>query len=394
MSVTSTKSIEGITFAVWSHQEIRKYSVVEITQPETYDEDGMAVQGGLMDGRLGVLEPGQKCLTDGNTAARSPGHFGHIELAEPVLHIAFVDNIYKLLQSTCRTCGRIKMSPEDIKEFSKIKERQASYTVLSQKRIPDQIQEKAKKQKDCPHCGKSQYELIFTKPTTFVEKTEIGENRLLPITIRERLSIIPDEETAARIAEMVAPIEEMKKKVVAKAASDIDGDRANCRVRECQMGNLVADAMLERVSSQGVEIAIQNGGGLRASIGSGNVTMGDVLTVLPFQNTLSTFEVTGETIIAALENGVSQMEEVKGRFPQVAGLSFAVNPSAEVGSRISKVFVGGSPIDRGKTYKVVSNNYVRNGGDGYKMFRGASNAYDYGPDLADVTAEFLAKQNG
>ena len=192
MSTTSTKSIDAITFAVWSPQEIRKYSVVEITQPETYDEDGMAVQGGLMDGRLGVLEPGQKCLTDGNTAARSPGHFGHIELAEPVLHIAFVDNIYKLLQSTCRTCGRIKMSPDDIKEFSKIKERQASYTILSQKRIPDQIQEKAKKQKDCPHCGKSQYELIFTKPTTFVEKTEIGENRLLPITIRERLSIVPD----------------------------------------------------------------------------------------------------------------------------------------------------------------------------------------------------------
>ena len=122
--------------------------------------------------------------------------------------------------------------------------------------------------------------------------------------------------------------------------------------------------------------------------------MGDVLTVLPFQNTLSTFEVTGEVMVAALENGVSQMEEVKGRFPQVAGLSFAVNPSAEVGSRISNVLVGGSPIDLATTYKVVSNNYVRNGGDGYKMFRGAANAYDYGPDLADVTAEFLAKQNG
>ena len=121
MSATSTKSIDAITFAVWSPLEIRKYSVVEITQPVTYDEDGMAVQGGLMDGRLGVLEHGQKCLTDGYTAARSPGHFGHIELAEPVLHIAFVDNIYKLLQSTCRTCGRIKMSPDDIKEFSKIK---------------------------------------------------------------------------------------------------------------------------------------------------------------------------------------------------------------------------------------------------------------------------------
>ena len=194
MSLTTTKIIDGIIFSVWSPQEIRKYSVAEITQPETYDEDGMAVQGGLMDGRLGVLEPGQKCVTDGNTAARSPGHFGHIELAEPVLHIAFVDNIYKLLQSTCRSCGRIKLAPQDIGEFSKITEREASYSVISQKRIPDQIQDKAKKQKDCPHCGKSQYELIFTKPTIFIEKTEIGENRLLPITIRERLSQIIDND--------------------------------------------------------------------------------------------------------------------------------------------------------------------------------------------------------
>ena len=194
MSLTATKIIDGIIFSVWSPQEIRKYSVAEITQPETYDEDGMSVQGGLMDGRLGVLEPGQKCVTDGNTAARSPGHFGHIELAEPVLHIAFVDNIYKLLQSTCRSCGRIKLAPQDIKEFSKITEREASYSVISQKRIPEQIQEKAKKQKDCPHCGKSQYELIFTKPTIFIEKTEIGENRLLPITIRERLSQVTDSD--------------------------------------------------------------------------------------------------------------------------------------------------------------------------------------------------------
>ena len=207
-------------------------------------------------------------------------------------------------------------------------------------------------------------------------------------------SIVPDAKIAAIIAEMGAPIEEMKKRVVAKAADNIDGDRANCRVRECQMGNLVADAMLDRVAAQGVEIAIQNDGGLRASIGAGEVTMGDVLTVLPFQNTLSTFEVTGAVMVAALENGVSQMEEVKGRFPQVAGLSFTINPSAEVGSRISNVLVGGSPINLAATYKVVSNNYVRNGGDGYKMFRGAANAYDYGPDLADVTAEFLAKQNG
>ena len=194
MSVQAIKSIDGIRFSVWSPTEIRKYSVAEITAPETYDEDGMPVQGGLMDGRLGTLEPGQKCLTCGNTAARCPGHFGHIELAEPVLHIAFIDNIYKLLQSTCRSCARLKVPQEDLESFKKIKNKHAAYTVISQKRIPEQIIEKAKKAKECPHCGKTQYELIFTKPTIFVEKTEIGEHRLLPITIRERFSQILDED--------------------------------------------------------------------------------------------------------------------------------------------------------------------------------------------------------
>ena len=192
MSIQAIKSIDGIRFSVWSPNEIRKYSVAEITAPETYDEDGMPVQGGLMDGRLGTLEPGQKCLTCGNTAARCPGHFGHIELAEPVLHIAFIDNIHKLLQSMCRSCARLKVPQEDLDSFRKIKAREAAYTVISQKRIPEQIIEKAKKAKECPHCGKGQYELIFTKPTIFVEKTEIGEHRLLPITIRERFSQIPD----------------------------------------------------------------------------------------------------------------------------------------------------------------------------------------------------------
>ena len=156
------------------------------------------------------------------------------------------------------------------------------------------------------------------------------------------------------------------------------------------MGNLVADAMLDRVKDQGIQIAIQNGGGLRASIDAGDVTMGEVLTVLPFQNTLSTFEVTGATLVAALENGVGQIEEGAGRFPQVAGMSYVFDASAAPGSRISDVKVGGAPIDMDATYGVVSNNYVRNGGDGYKMFVDAAKAYDFGPDLADVTAEYLA----
>ena len=75
------------------------------------------------------------------------------------------------------------------------------------------------------------------------------------------------------------------------------------------MGVLIADAMLESVKSQGVQIAIQNGGGIRASLDTGEVTMGEILTILPFQNTLSTFRFSGATFLAALENGVSQVEE-------------------------------------------------------------------------------------
>lgn len=205
-------------------------------------------------------------------------------------------------------------------------------------------------------------------------------------------AVAEDPAVKARIAEAAAPLEEIRQKVVASAAAAIDGDRGNCRARECEMGNLIADAMLDRVADQGIQIAIQNGGGIRASIDAGEVTMGEVLTVLPFQNTLSTFEVTGAVMVEALENGASQMEEGAGRFPQVAGMSFTVTPGNEAGSRISNVMVAGSPIDMDATYGVVSNNYVRNGGDGYKMFRSAANAYDFGPDLADVTAEYMAAQ--
>ncbi|RFP90290.1 multifunctional 2',3'-cyclic-nucleotide 2'-phosphodiesterase/5'-nucleotidase/3'-nucleotidase [Rhodobacteraceae bacterium 63075] len=205
-------------------------------------------------------------------------------------------------------------------------------------------------------------------------------------------SVAEDEEIVARVAELAGPIEEMKTRVVAEAAAPIGGDREMCRAAECEMGSLIADAMLDRVKGQGVEVAIQNGGGIRASIGAGPVTMGEVLTVLPFQNTLSTFEVTGATLLGALENGVSQVEEGAGRFAQVAGMRYAYDASRPAGERVSDVMVGGAPLDPEKVYKVVSNNYVRSGGDGYKMFRDARNAYDYGPDLADVTAEYLAEQ--
>ncbi|MEH6775123.1 MAG: bifunctional metallophosphatase/5'-nucleotidase [Cereibacter changlensis] len=230
-------------------------------------------------------------------------------------------------------------------------------------------------------------DVTFDDAGEVVEAT--GEPRLLDASVAE------DQAVVARIAELGKPLEEIRNRLVAETTEAIDGSRETCRVQECAMGNLVAEAMLDRVKDQGVQIAFTNGGGLRASIDAGPVTMGEVLTVLPFQNTLSTFQVTGEEVIGALENGVSQIEEGAGRFLQVAGLQYSFDPSKPAGERVSDVRVaegdGFGPIDPAKTYGVVSNNYVRQGGDGFASLVGAANAYDFGPDLADVLAEYMAE---
>ncbi|MDH2326417.1 bifunctional metallophosphatase/5'-nucleotidase [Cereibacter sp. SYSU M97828] len=203
-------------------------------------------------------------------------------------------------------------------------------------------------------------------------------------------SVAEDEATLARVAELAKPLEEIRAEVVAETAEPIDGSREVCRQQECTMGNLVAEAQLARVKDQGVQVSLVNAGGLRASIDAGEVTMGEVLTVLPFQNTLSTFRIDGASLLAALENGVSQLEEGAGRFVQVAGMSYAFDPAAPAGSRVSDVMVGGVPLDPAASYLAVANNYIRNGGDGFAMFTTAAEAYDFGPDLAQVVAEYLA----
>lgn len=232
-------------------------------------------------------------------------------------------------------------------------------------------------------------ELTFDDAGQLIEAK--GDTLLLDHTVA------PDPALEAKVATLAGPIAALKAKVVAETSAVIDGTRESCRAMECQMGNLVAEAMLDRVKEQGVTIALTNGGGLRASIDAGPVSMGEVLTVLPFQNTLATFTVPGSALVTALENGVSQIEEGAGRFAQVAGLKYSFDPAAPVGARVSDVEVrdgeSWAPIDPQKDYLVVSNNYVRGGGDGFKMFVDAKDAYDFGPDLADVLAEYLAKNS-
>ena len=226
----------------------------------------------------------------------------------------------------------------------------------------------------------------------FDDNGVVKESKGDPILVDS--SFKPDEATLKRIDELKAPIEALKAKVVGTSEGPIEGDRKICRAKECSMGNLVADATLARVKDQGVTIAFANSGGLRSSIDGGDVSMGEVLTVLPFQNTVATFQLKGEDIRAALENGVSQIDDGAGRFMQVSGMKYSFDRSKPAGSRVVSVEVKEGdafvPLDPAKTYIVAANNYVRTGGDGFKVFATkAINAYDFGPNLEEAVAAYI-----
>ena len=219
-----------------------------------------------------------------------------------------------------------------------------------------------------------------------------GDTILLDHTVK------PDSSISSRLSELLLPVNEFALHVVAKTTESIEGHKNVCRQNECAMGNLVADAMLDTVKGQGYSIAIQNGGGLRASIDPGEITVGEVLTVLPFQNTLATFHASGAVVLEALEHGVSEVEEMSGRFPQVAGLRFSWDPGVAPGNgRIREVFVNQDDIwqaiESDKVYGIVTDNYIRQGGDGYHMFESVENAYDFGPNLDEVVTEYLKKNS-
>jgi DNA-directed RNA polymerase subunit A' len=194
MSVeTVHKVVDELHFGVLSPQDMRRLSVTEIQTADTYDEDGAPITSGLMDGRLGTLEPRQRCKTCGNTAIRCPGHFGHIELAVPIIHIAFTKIIYDLLQATCRNCGRILLSEDRI---AKIKDR-IEYTRKLMGKTPSELYKKVLREarkRECPHCGAPQFKIEFSKPTSFYEILEEGAQRLTQSMVRERLERIPDDD--------------------------------------------------------------------------------------------------------------------------------------------------------------------------------------------------------
>jgi|GEM_PF-73997 len=194
-------------------------------------------------------------------------------------------------------------------------------------------------------------------------------------------------------------LEDIQNQVVGETQVILDGERAHVRNQETNLGNLIADAMLAKAREAGATIAITNGGGIRASIEVGEITLGEVLTVMPYGNTLMVTDLTGAQIKAALENGVSQVNledpgSSPGRFPQVAGLRFTWDPTQPVGKRIQGVEAanaqgGYTPIDPEATYTVATNNFMYNGGDGYTVFTEGQNPLELGFVDYEVLVEYL-----
>ncbi|HIQ03328.1 MAG TPA: DNA-directed RNA polymerase subunit A', partial [Desulfurococcales archaeon] len=189
-----TKRIKAIKFGILSPDIIRKMSVTAIITTDTYDEDGMPIEGGLMDPKLGVIEPGRKCRVCGNTMGECPGHFGHLELARPVIHVGFVKHIHNLLRATCRRCGRILIPEKDVKKYLELYKKLCERWPLLAKRLNEHILKRALKTTTCPHCGEKQYKIRLEKPTSFYEERKEGVVKLNPVEVRARLERIPDDD--------------------------------------------------------------------------------------------------------------------------------------------------------------------------------------------------------
>lgn len=177
--------------------------------------------------------------------------------------------------------------------------------------------------------------------------------------------------------------------VVATTPIDWNGEREYVRVQETNLGNLVADVMR---SSTGADVAITNGGGIRASMNSGDVSVGDIYTVLPFDNTLVVLELTGRQILDALEHSARLYPEQNGGFLQVSGLTFSIDAEAAPGARIRNLEINGTPVTTGAVYSVATNDFMAAGGDGYAMLADAPVAADTGIMLRDVFVDFAQAQ--
>jgi 2',3'-cyclic-nucleotide 2'-phosphodiesterase (5'-nucleotidase family) len=230
------------------------------------------------------------------------------------------------------------------------------------------------------------------------------------------IGITPDAAIQARINDLNAQLAPILGTVIGSSTKFIPrADQcggSTGRTCESLVGNVVTDAMRTKYSSIGVQFAITNSGGLRADLTCPTtdnsedfcppytpppylISRGQVLTVLPFGNIVVTLQVNGAELKTMLENGVSRMPAVDGRFPQVSGLCFTYDIAAPANSRVTgAVFANpdgtcsATPVDltAASTYKIAENDFMSSGGDGYPVFSPRVTTQDI---MDQVTADYI-----
>ena len=182
--------------------------------------------------------------------------------------------------------------------------------------------------------------------------------------------------------------------VIGETTVELDSRRSSVRSGETNFGNLVAEAMRR---GTGAEVGLTNGGGIRGDrtyAPGTELTRRHILEELPFGNVTVLLELTGAELRAALENGVSQVEDLAGRFPQIAGMTLVYDSRAPAGSRVVTIEVGGEPFDPALTYRVATNNYMAGGGDGYAALKKGRQIIDSagGTLMATMVIDYIAAE--
>ena len=217
-------------------------------------------------------------------------------------------------------------------------------------------------------------------------------------------------DTAAVIQRIQQQIDADYGAVFAQSEVQLNGEKAQVRTGETNLGDLITDAMLWQAGTLGekVDAAVNNGGGIRASLSVGDLTKKDINTVLPFGNTLYLVKLTGAQLLEALEASTCSLPESIGAFPQVSGIEYTVNTEAKFSStenypgstygkpnavnRVTIQRVGGAAFDPAETYTIVTNDFLGAGGDTYYTFKSSPVGYDTGVPLDEVLMDYITAQ--
>ncbi|MFV0504263.1 MAG: 5'-nucleotidase C-terminal domain-containing protein [Lachnospirales bacterium] len=203
-------------------------------------------------------------------------------------------------------------------------------------------------------------EVTLTAKTisTDFETTPLGE---------EYADYSPNADVAEFVKGVTAEADAKTQEVVLNIPITLDGEREDVRTKETNLSNMIANS---QKAATGSDLVLVNGGGIRATIESGDVTLGDLITTLPYGNTIITKEIKGSDFKAAVEHGIQSYPEPAGGFPHIAGAKITFDPAKEAGKRIVSITdEDGSEFDLDATYTIAINEFLGLGGDGYEMFK-------------------------